>query len=46
MKTLRKEMLAQRNQEIHTKTERNILQKTGSSFIVDLKYAFQTPDKL
>eukprot|EP01006_Ploeotia_vitrea_P036068 TRINITY_DN65963_c5_g3_i5.p1 TRINITY_DN65963_c5_g3~~TRINITY_DN65963_c5_g3_i5.p1 ORF type:complete len:328 (+),score=6.33 TRINITY_DN65963_c5_g3_i5:57-1040(+) len=46
MKTLRKSALAKRNQLAHTSTERVILQKISSPFLVHLEYAFQTPDKL
>lgn len=37
MKTLRKEVVKQRNQIVHTKAERSILEKVGSPFIVNLK---------
>lgn len=46
MKTLRKAALVKRNQLIHTKTERNILQNINHPFLTSLNYAFQTPDKL
>ena len=46
MKSLRKDMIEQRNQKIHTKTEREILGEVNSPFIVQLRFAFQTPDKL
>jgi serum/glucocorticoid-regulated kinase 2 len=46
MKTLRKAALVKRNQLLHTKTERNILQNIQHPFLVNLKFAFQTPDKL
>lgn len=46
MKTLRKAELLRRNQLGHTATEREILQNIQSPFLVQLKYAFQTPDKL
>jgi len=46
MKMLRKENVVKRNQVEHTKTERNVLQMVTHPFIVDLKYAFQTPKKL
>lgn len=46
MKTLRKAALVKRNQLMHTKTERNILQSIKHPFLTSLTYAFQTPDKL
>lgn len=46
MKCLKKEMIEQRNQRVHTKTEREILGGVDSPFIVQLHFAFQTPDKL
>lgn len=46
LKSLRKEVLLRRNQVEHTKTERAILQAVGHPYIVQLRYAFQTQDKL
>jgi len=46
MKTLRKQALVKRNQLLHTQTERNILQNIQHPFLVNLKFAFQTGDKL
>jgi serine/threonine protein kinase len=46
MKILKKEFLKKQNQEGHTKTEREILEKINHPFIVKLHYAFQTNDKL
>lgn len=46
MKTLRKAALVKRNQLLHTKTERNILQNIKHPFLTSLTYAFQTPEKL
>ena len=46
LKTLRKAALVKRNQLAHTATERTILQNIRSPFLVHLKFAFQTPDKL
>lgn len=46
MKTLRKAALVKRNQLLHTKTERNILQSIKHPFLTSLNYAFQTKDKL
>ncbi|KAJ5077517.1 non-specific serine/threonine protein kinase [Anaeramoeba ignava] len=46
MKVLRKSVVVNRNQVVHTKTERDVLSKVHHPFIVELKYAFQTEDKL
>jgi len=46
MKILKKEMLERRNQRFHTKTERAVLAKMKTPFVVQLHYAFQTPGKL
>src|SRR5947209_1166917 len=46
MKVLKKENIMARNQLDHTKSERQILQKMNSPFIVNMHYAFQTPEKL
>lgn len=46
MKILKKDMIENRNQRFHTKTEREVLAKMKTPFIVHLCYAFQTPDKL
>ncbi len=46
MKALRKEEVEKRNQKFNTKTERNILGKMNSPFLVKLKYAFQNSEKL
>ena len=46
MKILKKDMIENRNQRYHTKTEREVLAKMKTPFIVHLCYAFQTPDKL
>mmetsp|Transcript_30363 Transcript_30363/g.34501 ORF Transcript_30363/g.34501 Transcript_30363/m.34501 type:complete len:377 (+) Transcript_30363:45-1175(+) len=46
MKILKKEAIAARNQMDHTKTERYILETVHFPFIVNLKFAFQTADKL
>jgi serum/glucocorticoid-regulated kinase 2 len=40
MKMLRKDYLAKRRQEEHTRTERNILERVSHAFIVKLRYAF------
>jgi protein-serine/threonine kinase len=46
MKMLRKDNVVKRNQVEHTKAERNVLETATHPFIVELKYAFQTPKKL
>ena len=46
MKVLKKQEVCDREQEDHTKAEREILEKINNPFIVKLHYAFQTPDKL
>jgi len=46
MKVLRKENIIKRNQIEHTRTERNVLGYVRHRFIVGLKMAFQTRDKL
>ena len=46
MKSLRKEMIEKRNQKDHTQTERQILGGVENPFIVQLRFAFQTEDKL
>jgi serine/threonine protein kinase len=46
MKVLKKEEISEKQQEVHTKAEREILEKIKNPFIVNLHYAFQTPDKL
>jgi serine/threonine protein kinase len=46
MKVLKKEVLRQTKQIVHTINERQILSKNASPFLVRLHYAFQTPDRL
>jgi len=46
MKVLNKKTILERNELEHTKAEKNILQKLVHPFLVNLVYAFQTPDKL
>jgi len=46
MKVLQKEAIIHRNQVIHTRSEKSILQQVQHPFIVGLHYAFQTRDKL
>ncbi len=40
MKVLKKENILARNQIDHTKSEREILQKVNSPFIMNMHYAF------
>jgi len=44
MKILKKDAIERRNQKIHTKSERDILENMNSPFIVQLYYSFQTID--
>jgi len=46
MKILRKDMIVKENMVGHTKAEKDILQQIRHPFIVGLKYAFQTKEKL
>jgi serine/threonine protein kinase len=47
MKTIRKESVIQREEVVHTKTEKNVLAKySNHPFIVGLKWSFQSPEKL
>ena len=46
LKVLRKDSIIKRNQVEHTKTERNVLGYVDHPFIVGLKMAFQSSDKL
>jgi serum/glucocorticoid-regulated kinase 2 len=46
MKILKKDTIVARNQVEHTKTERNVLEYIRHPFIVSLRYAFQTKNKL
>ncbi len=46
MKILQKEQLKQTNQIVHTKSEREILEKISHPFIIKLIFAFQNPKKL
>jgi hypothetical protein len=46
MKVLTKDNIVKRNQVEHTKTERNVLEYIHHPFIVQLRYAFQTKNKL
>jgi len=46
MKSLHKEEIIDKDQIEHTKTERFVLERSKSPFLVNLVYAFQTPDKI
>jgi protein-serine/threonine kinase len=46
MKVLKKKNMIIKNQVEHIKTERKILELINHPFIIKLKYAFQTPEKL
>lgn len=46
MKALSKDVLLRRNQVEHTRNERAILEAVVHPFIVQLRFAFQTRDKL
>ena len=46
IKVLKKEFIKQTNQVLHTKTEREILERIDNPFIVKLRFAFQTREKL
>eukprot|EP01060_Flectonema_neradi_P038204 TRINITY_DN7959_c0_g1_i1.p1 TRINITY_DN7959_c0_g1~~TRINITY_DN7959_c0_g1_i1.p1 ORF type:complete len:397 (+),score=71.42 TRINITY_DN7959_c0_g1_i1:115-1191(+) len=46
MKILNKSMLVERDEVEHTKTERAVLEKANHPFLVKMRYAFQTAEKL
>ena len=46
MKILKKKAMQKRNQVNHIKTERKIMELIDHPFIIKLRYAFQTPQKL
>lgn len=46
LKVLRKDFVVRRNQVEHTKTERSVLGYVNHPFIVGMKMAFQSKDKL
>ncbi|CAG9316528.1 unnamed protein product [Blepharisma stoltei] len=46
MKILKKKAIEARKQRTHTLNEKRIMQKSNCPFIVQLKYSFQTKDKL
>ncbi len=46
MKILKKDKVRESDQVAHTLTERQVLQSVKHPYLVNLKYAFQTEDKL
>jgi serine/threonine protein kinase len=46
MKVINKQHIEQRNQRLHTKAERTILEGISHPFVVGLQYAFQSPARL
>lgn len=46
MKIIRKANIVERSEVEHTLAERNVLAKIQNPFIVNLKFSFQSPDKL
>ena len=46
MKSLSKQQLLEKNEVVHTQTERKALESTHHPFLVHLRYAFQSPAKL
>ncbi len=46
LKSLRKEEIIDKDQIEHTKTEKMILEHVNHPFLVNLVYAFQTPEKI
>eukprot|EP00004_Rigifila_ramosa_P004623 TRINITY_DN150_c1_g1_i1.p1 TRINITY_DN150_c1_g1~~TRINITY_DN150_c1_g1_i1.p1 ORF type:complete len:469 (+),score=122.38 TRINITY_DN150_c1_g1_i1:34-1407(+) len=46
MKAIRKEHVVQRNEVDHTLSEKDVLAKVNHPFIISLKFAFQTEDRL
>lgn len=46
MKILKKNHILQRDEVDHTRSERVILEKNQNPFLVGLKFAFQTPEKI
>lgn len=46
LKSIRKEDIIDKDQIEHTKTERVILEHCNSNFLVNLEYAFTTPEKI
>jgi serum/glucocorticoid-regulated kinase 2 len=46
LKSMRKEDIIEKDQIEHTKTERYVLERSDSPFLVALEYAFQNPEKI
>jgi serine/threonine protein kinase len=46
MKVLLKKAIVERREIAHTMSERNVLIRASSPFLVGLKFSFQTPEKL
>jgi protein-serine/threonine kinase len=46
IKMLKKDYIERRNQVLHTKTERSVLERVNHPFIVKMKYAFRNTKKL
>ena len=46
MKTIKKDSLAFKKEQFNMKSERQILASLNSPFVVQLHYAFQTPEML
>ena len=46
MKIIRKADIIERDEVEHTLAERNVLAKINNPFVVNLKFSFQTPEKL
>jgi len=46
IKMLKKDYIERRNQVLHTKTERSVLERVNHPFIVKMKYAFRNSKKL
>lgn len=46
MKILKKAHIVERDEVAHTLAEKKVLSKINNPFIVNLKYAFQSPEKL
>jgi RAC serine/threonine-protein kinase len=46
MKVMNKKKIVEEQQMEHIMTERNVLAKVKSPFVIDMQYAFQTDEKL
>jgi serum/glucocorticoid-regulated kinase 2 len=46
MKTLRKDALIEKDQVEHTKTEKMIMEHINHPFMVNLEFAFSSPDRI